>query len=121
MEKTEIFLLDTVGELKNYFANAKFVIMGGSFIPIGGHNILEPAAFNKAIVTGPYMGNFKEELNLMLDKKAIVQLNSTDDLKNTLLQLLDDLEYRKGIEENTKKLSHNVAQVLEDYTKLILK
>ncbi|MCK4704547.1 MAG: hypothetical protein KAT90_03625, partial [Gammaproteobacteria bacterium] len=70
---------------------------------------------------GPYMENFKEELNLMLDKKAIVQLNSTDDLKNTLLQLLDDLEYRKGIEENTRKLSHNVAQVLEDYTKLILK
>jgi 3-deoxy-D-manno-octulosonic-acid transferase len=54
-DTTEIFLLDTVGELKNYFTKAKFVIMGGSFVPVGGHNILEPAGFNKAIVTGPSM------------------------------------------------------------------
>jgi len=54
---TQLFILDTVGELKNYFANAKLVIMGGSFETIGGHNILEPAAFNRAIITGPYMEN----------------------------------------------------------------
>ena len=119
-EKAEIFLLDTVGELKNYFPGAKFVIMGGSFVPVGGHNILEPAAFNKAIITGPYMDNFKEELNLMLDKEAIIQVDSIDKLKDKLNKLLDDENYRSALVENTNKLTDNVEQVLEDYTDLIL-
>jgi 3-deoxy-D-manno-octulosonic-acid transferase len=119
-DKTEIFLLDTVGELKNYFPGAEFVIMGGSFVPVGGHNILEPAAFNKAIITGPYMDNFKEELNLMLDKEAIIQVDSVDKLKDKINKLLDDKNYRAALIDNTNKLTDNVEQVLEDYTDLIL-
>lgn len=119
-DQTEIFLLDSIGELKDYFARAKLIIMGGSFIPVGGHNILEPAGFNKAIVTGPYMGNFKEELDLMLNKEAIVQLDSIDGLCETLTRLLDDKNYRNTLEKNTERLNHNVEQVLEDYTNLIL-
>lgn len=119
-DQTEIFLLDSIGELKDYFARAKLIIMGGSFIPVGGHNILEPAGFNKAIVTGPYMDNFKEELDLMLNKEAIVQLDSIDGLSETLTRLLDDKNYRNTLEKNTERLNHNVEQVLEDYTNLIL-
>ncbi len=119
-DKTEIFLLDTVGELKNYFTRSKLVIMGGSFIPVGGHNILEPAGFNKAIVTGPYMENFRDELDLMLDKEAIIQVDSIEQLKDKLNQLLDDENYRTGLEENTARLGSNVEQLLEDYTDLIL-
>ncbi len=120
-DKTEIFLLDTVGELKNYFTRSKLVIMGGSFVPVGGHNILEPAGFNKAIVTGPYMENFKEELKLMLDKDAIIQIDSIDKLKDKLSQLLDGENNRTTLEKNTEKLTSNIEQVLEDYTNLILK
>lgn len=120
-EHTEVFLLDTVGELKNYFPRAKLVIMGGSFVPIGGHNILEPAGFNKAIVTGPYMENFREELDLMLDNEAIIQVESTGELENELIQLLDDNNYRTTLEKNTERLSHNVERILEDYTDLILR
>ena len=120
-DTTEIFLLDTVGELKNYFTKAKFVIMGGSFVPVGGHNILEPAGFNKAIVTGPYMENFREELDLMLDQEAIVQIDSIDKLKGELSRLLDEESYRVTLESNTARLSHNAEQLLEDYTRLIVK
>ncbi|MEA2080155.1 MAG: glycosyltransferase N-terminal domain-containing protein, partial [Pseudomonadota bacterium] len=89
-DKTNVFLLDTVGELKNYFKNAKLVIMGGSFTAIGGHNILEPASHNAAIITGPYMENFKEELELMIDKNAIIQVASYEALDKELTMLLDD-------------------------------
>lgn len=119
-EQTEVFLLDTVGELINYFTGSKLVIMGGSFIPVGGHNILEPAGFNRAIITGPYMDNFKEELDLMLDKKAIVQVESIGQLAEKLTRLLDDDNDRMTLEENTASLRSNVEQVLEDYTSLIL-
>ncbi len=119
-EKTEIFLLDTVGELKNYFKNAKLVIMGGSFVAIGGHNVLEPASFNCAIVTGPYMENFKQELALMLDKGAIAQLASINELENTLNKLLDNENHREVLQNNTMTLAHNVKEILNDYENIIL-
>ena len=119
-DKTNVFLLDTVGELNNYFKNAKLVIMGGSFTAIGGHNILEPASYNNAIITGPYMENFKQELSLMLEKKAIVQVSSIDKLKEQLNNLLNDEKYREGLQANTTTLTHNVEEILKDYTDLIL-
>ena len=117
---TEVFLLDTVGELKDYFADAKLVIMGGSFVPVGGHNILEPASRHRAIITGPYMENFVEELNFMKRQNAILQILSIDELAPLLQKLLDDNDYRQQYEANTEKLSSNVSRILDDYTALIL-
>ena len=119
--QTEIFLLDTVGELKNYFKNAKFVVMGGSFVPVGGHNILEPASSNSAIITGPYMENFNEELTLMLDKEAIIQVTSIKELKEQFIKLLGDSNYRASLQKNTEKLSSDTEKILSDYTNLILR
>ncbi len=119
-DKTEVFLLDTVGELKNYFQNAKLVIMGGSFTPIGGHNILEPASFNCAIVTGPHMENFQQELALMLEKQAILQLASIDELGTSLSQLLDDEKYREKLQKNTTQLTQDVEKILREYTERII-
>jgi len=118
-DQTEIFLLDTIGELNALFIKAKLVVMGGSFVPVGGHNILEPAAFNRAIITGPYMENFAQELQLMLDKKAIVQLAATDELAEKLSALLDDETYRTMLQKNTENLSHDVEDILKRYTDLI--
>ena len=119
-DDTEVYLLDTVGELKDYFRNARLVIMGGSFVPVGGHNILEPASYNRAIVTGPFMENFREELALMQDKDAIVQVASFDELQQQLATLLEDADRLHQIQENTALLSHDVEQVLQDYSELIL-
>ncbi len=119
-DKTDVFLLDTVGELKNYFQNAKLVIMGGSFAAIGGHNILEPASFNCAIVTGPHMENFQQELALMLKKKAITQLASIDETEATLKKLLDDEKQRKNLQKNTTQLTHDVEKILNEYTNRII-
>ncbi len=119
-DKTTVFLLDTVGELTSYFKNAKLVIMGGSFTPTGGHNILEPASYNNAIITGPYMENFKDELELMINKKAIIQVESYETLDKTLTTLLDDKDHRTSLQNNTKKLAHNTEVILDSYTSLIL-
>ncbi|MDT8282658.1 MAG: glycosyltransferase N-terminal domain-containing protein, partial [Gammaproteobacteria bacterium] len=119
-DQTEVFLLDTVGELKNYFANAKLVIMGGSFVPVGGHNIFEPASANRAIITGPYMDNFKQELELMLANEAIVQVDSLEGLRIKLIAILDDTAQRQRLEKNTALLSHDAEQILRDYSDLIL-
>lgn len=120
-EQTEVFLLDTVGELKNYFHNAKLVIMGGSFVAIGGHNILEPASENKCIITGHHMENFTQEMELMLSQNAIAQVNSIDDLEIKLMALLEDEKQRQLLEKNTTQIFHAVEKILDNYTHLILK
>ena len=118
-DNTDIFLLDSIGELGFYFQRAKLVIMGGSFVPVGGHNILEPAAHYRAIITGPYMENFHEELELMLENDAIIQLPSLEPLAETLPRLLDDDSERERLENNSRKLRHNIEDVLEAYTQVI--
>lgn len=117
---TDVFLLDTVGELKNYFANAKLVIMGGSFVAVGGHNILEPASYGSAIITGPYMENFSDELALMKDNDAIVQLDNMQQMSETLSMLLDDDGKRQVLADNTGKVSQDVSKLLDDYAAIVL-
>ena len=119
-DQTKVYLLDTIGELKNYFSNAQLVIMGGSFVPIGGHNILEPASFNSAIITGPHMENFREELGLLIASKAILQVSTMKELSGTLIKLLEDKTYKANLIDNTTKISHQTKKVLADYIKLII-
>jgi 3-deoxy-D-manno-octulosonic-acid transferase len=64
-------------------------VIGGSFLPYGGHNLLEPALFGKAIVVGPYMSNFKDSTQLFLDAGAARQCGS-DTLAGVLTGLLQD-------------------------------
>ena len=116
---TEVFLLDTVGELKNYFARAKLVIMGGSFVPVGGHNILEPARYRRAIITGPYMENFRQELALMKKQEAIMQLASVEALTAALKKLLDEKESRETLQNNSSQLTGQAEKTLQKYTGII--
>ncbi len=116
---TEVFLLDTVGELKNYFARAKLVIMGGSFVPVGGHNILEPARYRRAIITGPYMENFRQELALMKKQEAIMQLASVEALTAALKKLLDEKESRETLQNNSSQLTGQAEKILQKYTDII--
>lgn len=75
---TQVWLLDTLGELLAMYALADVVTMGGSFSDIGGHNPLEPALFEKPIIVGPRMDNFKEISQQLVAEKAMVSLTATD-------------------------------------------
>ncbi len=85
--KTEILLLDTIGELRAVYSLAAVAVIGGSFMPFGGHNLLEPAALGKAIVFGPEMSNFKEMARLFLREQAARQC-SPQELPGALTDLL---------------------------------
>lgn len=119
-EYSQVFILNTVGELGSFFSRAKIVIMGGSFIAVGGHNILEPASFNKAIITGPHMDNFEEELALMKSRQAILQTDSYEQMMQLMEILLQDENDRHLLEHNTEKLTHDVEDILHNYAQRIL-
>lgn len=126
-----VVLLDTIGELAGFYQVATVVFVGGSLIPRGGHNILEPAAYGKAILVGPFMFNFKEELNYFLSGKALIQIDNAKGLADQLTYYLNhQTELReigrrakKLIESNKGALPKNLAQIkflLRDRLKILL-
>jgi 3-deoxy-D-manno-octulosonic-acid transferase len=93
----DIVVVDTIGELPRLFQLATLVFVGGSLVPAGGHNILEPAVFGKAIVFGPHMSNFREIASLFVDRSAAVQVSTSDELSDVLSALLVDSVRRASL------------------------
>lgn len=116
---TKIYLLDSVGELTSWYPEAKLVVMAGSFIHRGGHNILEPAHFGKAIVVGPHMENFMDENKLILERDAAIQVYSIKELESVLPRLLDNEDDRKKLEQNALKAVEPFSSVISDYADVI--
>jgi 3-deoxy-D-manno-octulosonic-acid transferase len=83
-------LLDTMGELARLYAVASVVFIGGSLIPHGGQNILEPAAYGRPVLHGPHMGNFAEMRDLFQAARAAVEVADGRSLAEALQALLDD-------------------------------
>jgi 3-deoxy-D-manno-octulosonic-acid transferase len=100
----EVLLLDTLGELARLYALASVVFVGGSLVPAGGHNILEPAAAGKPVVVGPHMENFQEIADQFLSEKALVQVDSPDDLGREVADLLLDEARRTALGERAQGL-----------------
>ncbi len=79
-----VWILDSVGQLIRFYAAADAVFMGGSLVPQGGHNILEPAAFARPVVFGRYMHNFRDIAELFLAEKAARQVQEPQELFSCL-------------------------------------
>ena len=92
-----VFILDTIGQLKAIYRLATVVFVGGSFIPHGGQNPIEPAILAKPILFGPHLSNFKEVTDVLLDRQAAILVNSGCELKENLLRLLADSSERTEI------------------------
>jgi len=92
-----VVVLDTVGELATALQIATVVFLGGSLVPTGGHNLLEPAAWGKPVVFGPHMQNFAEITELFLANRAARQVGSADALESALSDLLGDPVQRAAL------------------------
>lgn len=86
----ELLLLDTIGELTSAYALGRINFVGGSLVPVGGHNILEPASRGKPVVFGRYMDNFKAISQLFLKEEGGIMVNNQQELTQAFLQLLED-------------------------------
>lgn len=82
-----VLLLDTIGELASIYSLADFAFVGGSLVPRGGHNILEPAQFGKPILIGPHYENFREIVRTFLAHDAVLVV-SPEQLTEAVLMLL---------------------------------
>ena len=74
MPNADVILLDSIGELAALYQFASVVFVGGSLVPKGGHNILEPALYGKPIIVGPHTENFRAIVEEFLRRDAVLQL-----------------------------------------------
>lgn len=122
LDGAAVILLDTLGELAQLYAAAAVVFIGGSLIPHGGQNILEPAAVGRPVVHGPHMGNFTEMRDLFRDAGAAIQVEGGASLFERLASLLDDpaLADRMGkagreIVESHRGATRRTADLVDEF------
>ncbi len=89
---TQIYLADSVGEMMLWFACANVAFIGGSLVPFGGHNILEPAALNKPVLSGPHYSNLKALFEPFVTTDAIKVVEDAQQLASTLVELIEQPE-----------------------------
>lgn len=95
--ETQVFLGDTLGELPLFYAASDCAFVGGSLVPVGGHNMLEPAALGVPVITGSHLHNFMEVSEAMLEAGAAVKVEDAAALVAVLVSLLDDALRRKDM------------------------
>ena len=122
-DDASVVLLDSVGELAGLYRAADAVFVGGSLVPSGGHNILEPAAFAKVPVFGPSMENFKEVAANFLAAGAAIQVDSPEDLGVAWIELVKDAARREQMGSAAKHLVESsrgaTARALESISRFL--
>ncbi len=103
-EGVSVLLLDSVGELAGLYRLADAVFVGGSLVPAGGHNILEPAFFGKPPVFGPSMENFREMAAMFLKAGAAIQVHSPEELGCGWIELIQDNARREQMGRAAREL-----------------
>ena len=89
-----VLLGDTMGELMTFYAAADVAFVAGSLVPIGGHNLLEPASVGRPVLTGPHNFNGEEIAQLLMDAGAAVVVSDAGQLADQVKGLLDDASLR---------------------------
>jgi 3-deoxy-D-manno-octulosonic-acid transferase/tetraacyldisaccharide-1-P 4'-kinase len=100
----DVLWLDTVGELAAVYQVAATVFVGGSLVPSGGHNILEPAVFAKVPIFGPHMENFRDMAGEFRSAGAAVEVTSGADLGRCWIELLRDQPRCAAIGQDARRL-----------------
>ena len=119
----DILIGDTIGELLLFYALADITYVGGSLVNTGGHNILEPAALRKPIITGPYLRNFKAISETLVNANAQLIVQNAEELAHTWNRLIDNPADREALGNNALAVYESnqgaTARHLEIVTQLL--
>ncbi len=111
--ETQIYIADTLGELGLFYRVAKFVFLGGSLVPRGGHNPLEAALFGASVLTGPHVENFEETYRALLSAQGNTPISSPETLAQDVVMLLSDPKKAAERGERAKKAVSQLAGALD--------
>jgi len=112
-DEVTVILIDSIGELASLYRIADGALVGGSLVESGGHNILEPAAFGKVPVFGPFMDNFAEMASRFVAAGAAIQVENPEDAGVEWIHLLGDAEKNRRMGEAAKNLVNTSRGAME--------
>lgn len=110
----EVVVLDCLGELLGLYHISDYAFVGGSLVPVGGHNVLEPIAMHVPVVSGNQVHNFKTICRDLVDAQAIILVKDTDELIDAIINLNNNSQLKQ-------KMVANASQVLENNKGSVLK
>jgi 3-deoxy-D-manno-octulosonic-acid transferase len=105
----EVLLLDTIGELPVAYGLGIASFVGGSMVPTGGHNLLEPAVYGQPVLFGPHMENFAALAEEFLQAGAATVVRNADELADAWMTLLSDEEQREEMGSRARKVAFRDA------------
>jgi 3-deoxy-D-manno-octulosonic-acid transferase len=100
----QVFVIDAMGELMPFYAAADLAFVGGSMVPIGGHNVLEPAALARPVLVGPHTFNFEEITLTLIREGGANRVPHADQLGHEALDLLRDARIRERMGRNARRV-----------------
>jgi 3-deoxy-D-manno-octulosonic-acid transferase len=108
---TEVVIIDSIGELLGFYALSDYAFVGGSLVPIGGHNIMEPISCKVPVFSGPYVFNMQAICNAFQEASGIILIHSADELAPSLIKLHQDKKAKAQLIDNanTVFLAHQGA------------
>jgi 3-deoxy-D-manno-octulosonic-acid transferase len=104
VQSPDCLLLDSTGELRNWYPAATVVFIGKSLIARGGQNPAEAIVAGRPVVFGPHMENFAAFAKSLIEQRAAIQISSADELQRTIGDLLRDAVWRDELAENGRRL-----------------
>jgi 3-deoxy-D-manno-octulosonic-acid transferase len=114
-QNTEVYLADTLGELKSFLTYARVVIMGGSFDTTGGHNLLEPAALGCAIITGPSDSNIAEDIKMLGINDGVLQVESMTACWQAIAELLENPARAEALGREAQSRLAQQPDIIQQY------
>jgi 3-deoxy-D-manno-octulosonic-acid transferase len=99
-----VFILDTIGQLRLIYNLATVVFVGGSLLPRGGHNPIEPAILAKPIIFGPHFFNFQDVSDMLIASKGAVLVKDSLELEETVVKLLSEPSERLALGQRAKEV-----------------
>ena len=117
----ECLLVNTTGELMNFYQAASVAFVGKSLTAKGGQNPIEPAALGKATVFGPNMQNFEDVVRIFLAQKSVIQATDAADLEKTFSQLLGNETHRRELGELAAKVVRENMGAIDRTVEMIVR
>lgn len=107
MDKSDIYLLDTIGQLANFYSIASLAFVGGTIAKVGGHNLLEPYLYAVPVTCGPHLFKTKEAANILNKENALFIASDAQSVKEKLLDLIENPDLRQKMGKSGQSWLNN--------------
>lgn len=120
-DNEDVLILDTMGELRSVYSIANIAFVGGTLLPYGGHNLLEPAFSGIPVVFGQYVNNSKETARELVASNSAKMVKGEGELEKVLSYLLTHPAKRKAMGRNSEIFIDNKRGIVDEYVRFLAK